>query len=188
MSALRLSVLLIQAATARCFLRGIMRFVSEDALLGGAAASAFLAATFLDSGTLCCDTAFLAGFDFIEQQLAGEETVDPLLARLLALDLQASRAMEQHDARGSLVDVLATMAAGAHEGFFDVGVAHAKGGHALRELIFFFQADRKCAHGSSVAKRQKSSNRQNTGVVGDFGRSAVCLKPQRAGNAERAAS
>ncbi len=35
--------------------------------------------------------------------------------------------------------------------FLDVRLTHAQRGHALRKLIFFFQADGERAHGSMVA-------------------------------------
>jgi len=59
------------------------------------------------------------------------------LAGFLAFDLQAAWAMEQHYAGGYLVNVLTAMTAGADEGFFDVGFAHAQGSHALCKLCFF---------------------------------------------------
>jgi hypothetical protein len=51
--------------------------------------------------------------------------------------------MQQHDAGGDLVDVLAAVAAGTNKGFLNVRFPHAKRGHALRELSFLFQADRE---------------------------------------------
>ena len=58
--------------------------------------------------------------------------------------------MEQHDAGGGLVDVLAAVAAGADECFVDVRLAHAERGHALGELGFLFGADGKRTHDLSV--------------------------------------
>ena len=91
--------------------------------------------------------------DLVEQEAAGEEAVEALLAGGLALDLQAGGAMEEHDAGGGLVDVLAAVAAGADEGFFDVRLADAERGHALGELGFFVRADGERGHGGRVAGR-----------------------------------
>ena len=84
--------------------------------------------------------------DFIEQQTPRDETIQSLLTRRLTFHLHTSRTMNQHDARGNLVHILAAVTTGAHKTFFDVRLAHAKRRHALRELIFFFNTDGKYAH------------------------------------------
>jgi len=123
-----------------------MGFIGEHAGLRAAGALAFLTADALNLIALRGHVAFLFFLDLIEQQAAGDEAVESLLARLLAFHLQARGPMHQHHARGSLVDVLPAMAAGTDEGFVDVGLAHAQRGHALGELGLFFQADGKGAH------------------------------------------
>ena len=130
---------------------GVVGFVGEHALFGAAAAAAFLAADLLPGGAFGGDVAGAELLDLVEQEPAGEEAVEALLTGGLALDLEASGAMEQHDAGGGLVDVLAAVAAGADEGFFDVRFAHAERGHALGELGFFVWADGECGHGGSIA-------------------------------------
>ena len=120
-----------------------MRLVGEHALFGGAAAPALLAANFFEACALGVSAAFPARFNLVEQQLAGEKTIQALLARALAFDLQSGREMDQHHASRGLVDVLATVTTRADKSFFDVGFAHAECGHPLRELIFLFEADGK---------------------------------------------
>jgi len=70
--------------------------------------------------------------DFVEQQLAGDEAVHALLPRVLALYLNASGPVYEHDAGGNLVHVLSTVTAGADEGFLNVRFTHAERSHALR--------------------------------------------------------
>ncbi len=108
-----------------------MRLVSEDALLGGAASSAFLPAQFLDALPLGVGARAARGLDLVEEQLPGKDAVLPLLSRGLALDLNAGRPMHEHHARGDLVHVLPAVSPGAHEGLFDVTLANAERNHAL---------------------------------------------------------
>ena len=133
-------------------------FVGEHALFGAAAAAAFLPANLLDAGALGGHLAGAPGFDFVEEQAAGEEAVEALLAGGLALDLEAGGAMQQHDAGGGFVDVLAAMPAGADEGLFQVGFADAQGGHALGELGFFVGADGERVHAGKLPGRRGGCN------------------------------
>ena len=126
-------------------------FIVEHALFGAPGAFAFLPANFFNAGALGIHVALLERFDLVEQKPAGEKAVESLLTRGLAFDLKTRGPVEQHDASGSLVDVLAAVAAGTDKCFFNVGFAHAERGHALRELGFLLRADRECAHGASVA-------------------------------------
>ena len=130
-----------------------MSLIGEHPLFGAAAATPFLAADLLDCGALGGHVARAEGFDLVEQQAAGQEAVEALLAGGLAFDLQAGRAMEQHDAGGGLVDILAAVPAGADKGFFEVGLAHAQCGHALGELGFFVGADGERVHGGRIVRR-----------------------------------
>src|SRR5437899_4786767 len=98
------------------------RFIRQHPFLGTAAAAAFLASDFFDGGALVSDVALLHPFNLVQQQPAREETVQSLLARALALDLQAGGAMEQHDTRGGLVDILPAMPPRTHESFFNIGL------------------------------------------------------------------
>jgi hypothetical protein len=113
-----------------------MRFVSQHSLSGGATASAFLSAKFFEQGALGIGAAFPSLFNFVEQELAGEEAIQPLLARALAFDLQSGRPMQQHHASGRLVDVLAAVAARADKRLFNIRFAHAERRHSLRKLVF----------------------------------------------------
>ncbi len=151
-------VLFYRDGAAGLFLGGVVGFVGEHALFGAAAAPAFLAADFLDTGALGIDVTFLERFDLVEQEPAGEEAVECLLARGLAFDPQTGRTVEQHHAGGGLVDVLAAVTARPDKGLFEVGVAHAERGHALRELGFLFGADGKRAHAGSVAGKRRKGN------------------------------
>src|ERR1035437_10663172 len=58
--------------------------------------------------------------------------------------------MDQHHARGCLVDILAAVTARTDKSLVNVRFAHTERGHALGELAFLFRADGKRAHGSSV--------------------------------------
>ncbi|HEY0550992.1 MAG TPA: hypothetical protein VGF13_15415, partial [Verrucomicrobiae bacterium] len=73
--------------TAKFLLGAMMGFIGQHALRGRATAPALLPAEFLEPGARNIGAAFLARFDFIQQQLAREEAVQALLARALALDL-----------------------------------------------------------------------------------------------------
>ena len=134
---------------------GVVGFVGQDSLFGGAAATAFLAAKFLDSGALGLRSALLEALDFVEQKLSGEKAVEALLARGLAFDLEAGGTVKKHHARGCLVDVLAAVPARADKGLLEVGFTDVQHGHAPGELVFLFQADGQCAHGGSVAEGRR---------------------------------
>ena len=157
--------LIVCDRAAGLFFCGVMRFIGEHPLLGAAAAAALLAANLLDGGTLGADEALLKGLDLVEQKATSQETVQSLLAGCLALDLQTGWTVEQHDAGGGLVDVLAAVPAGADEGFFNVGFADAEGGHALGELGFFVQADGERVHASRIARKGKDGNRRQARIV-----------------------
>ena len=116
-----------------------MGFVGEHPGFGAAGTFAFLSADLFNLGASRGDEAVLLRLNLVQQQAPGDETVESLLAGLLAFDLQAGRTMEQHHAGGNLVDVLSAVPAGADKGFLDVRLAHAERGHALRELGFPFR-------------------------------------------------
>ena len=107
-----------------------MRLVSEDALFGGAAASAFLPAQFLDALPLGVGALAARGLDLVEEQLPGKDTVLSLLTGGLALDLDARGPMQEHHTRGDLVHVLPAMSARAHKGLLDVALVNSERGHA----------------------------------------------------------
>jgi len=150
--------LITRDGAAGFLLGGVVGFIGEHPLLGAAAATAFLAANLLDAVALGGDVTFLKGFDLVEQQAASQETVESLLACGLAFDLQAGRTVEQHDARGGLVHVLAAVPAGPDKGLFDVGLAHAECGHALDELGFFVGADGERVHGGRIVGGGRDGN------------------------------
>ena len=138
--------------------------VVEHPLGGAAAATAFLAADFFDARALGIDVTFLERFDLVEQETARQVTIEPLGARGLAFNLETCRTVEQHHARGGLVDILAAVTARTDKRLFNVGFPHAERGHALRQLGFLLRADRERAHVPSVT----GSGRKDNGEVAFF--------------------
>ena len=63
--------------------------------------------------------------DLVQQQASGEESIQPLLPSALRLHLEPGRAMCDHDAGGSLVDVLAAVATRTHKSFLQVAFCYA---------------------------------------------------------------
>ena len=129
----------------------MMRLIRQHTILGPARTLPFLASNALNLRPLRSDKTLLSFLNLIEQQSPRDITIQSLLARLLAFDLYPRRAMNQHHASGRLVDVLPAMSARTHKRFVNVRFTHAQRRHALRKLIFFFQADRKCTHVFIVA-------------------------------------
>jgi hypothetical protein len=129
----------------------LARFVGEHSVFRRAGTFSFLAAGFFDARSLGIGSFAADGFDFIQQQFPGDEAVHALLAGFLAFHLNAAGAMQQHDTGGNFVDVLPAMAAGANEGFLNIALAQAEGGHALGQLIFLVETDGERAHGCNVA-------------------------------------
>jgi len=87
-------------------------------------------------------------FDFVGEGPPGDEAVERLVALLLTFHLDPGGDVLEPDARGNLVDVLAAVAAGANERFFDVLFKDAEAlhpeaqgfflvrGHAIYHVIF----------------------------------------------------
>ena len=73
--------------TAGRLLVGVMGFVGEHPVFRPAAATAFLAANFFDLGALRGHVAAFHGFHLVQQQAAGDEAVESLLAGLQARSL-----------------------------------------------------------------------------------------------------
>src|SRR6266545_3189361 len=115
-------------AAAGILLRGAAGFVSEHPFLGAAAARTALAAEFFKTRPFRSRLAGPARLDFVEQQLAGEQPIEALLAGGLALDPQAGRPVQEHHTGRGLVDVLPAMPAGADKSFFEIVFAHSQGG------------------------------------------------------------
>ena len=128
------------------FLAGVMGFVRQHPLFSAAAPLAFLPANLLEAGLFHRHPARLLLFNFVQQEPPGDESIKPLLARFLALDLQARWAMEQHDAGSRFVDILPAMSARPDKSLFNIGLAHPQGGHPQGELLFLFWLDRKRIH------------------------------------------
>src|SRR6266850_4851258 len=90
--------------------RRTTRFVREHPFLGAPRRFPFLSPELFNARALGVGAAFSDGFNLVEEQLAGDETVESLLAGALGFHLQAAGTMEQHYTSRSLVDVLAAMA------------------------------------------------------------------------------
>jgi hypothetical protein len=113
-------------------------FVSQHPLFGSVTPLALLPADLLDTGLLRGHLPGLQLFNLVQQKPPGKEPIESLLARGLALDLQAGWAVEQHDARGRFIHILTPMSTRPHKRLVDIGLPHAQGGHALGELVFLF--------------------------------------------------
>jgi len=100
------------------------------------AAASLLSAKFFHARLFRCAAAFLDGFDLVEQELARDGTILPLLSRGLAFHLDTRRTMKQLHARRRFVHVLSAMPSGADERFFYVRFTHAESRHAAGERIF----------------------------------------------------
>jgi hypothetical protein len=143
-----------------------MGFVGEHPRFGPAAPLAFLPPDFLDAGLLRSHMPGLQFFNFVEQQPPGNESIQSLLTRRLALHLQAGGAVEQHDARRRFVDILAPMSTGPHKSFLNIGLPHPQGGHPLGELLCLIWIHRKRSHARSLAGACQES--QGSLVAGQF--------------------
>ena len=127
-----------------------MSLVGEDALLGAAAASAFLTPELLGFRQRGGTPGAGQRLETVGEHFAGAEAIHALLAAFLALDPEAGGPVENHHAGGSLVHVLTAVTAGANEGLFKVGLAHADRSQTPREAIFLIRADGEAAHGGRV--------------------------------------
>jgi hypothetical protein len=132
------------------FFGGVAGFVEEDTFFGGAAAWPFLAFTFFDTIAFGAGALLFLGVDFVEQDLAGEETVEALLAGDLTFYFEPCGPMGQHDAGCGLVDVLTAVAAGADEALVEIIFVDAQDRHAPMEFGCFLRTDGKGAHGGNV--------------------------------------
>jgi len=132
--------------------------IGEHALLGAAAATPFLAADFLGLGAFGGHVTGAPGFDLVEQKSAAQKAVESLLACGLAFDLQTRWSVEQHDAGGGLVDILAAMPARTDKGLFDVRFANTQCGHALGQLGFFVRTDGERVHGGRIVTGRLDGN------------------------------
>jgi hypothetical protein len=132
---------------------GVTRLVGEHSFFGAATSPAPLPAEFLDAGFFREHLPGPQLFNFVQQQPPGDESIKSLLARALALDLQAGRSMQQHHARRRFVDILPAMSARPHKSLLDIRIAHTQDGHPLGELLFLFHIHRKRGHAGSLAER-----------------------------------
>jgi phosphoribosyl 1,2-cyclic phosphodiesterase len=128
----------------------MMRFIGKHSLLGPTASSTLLSANLLDSSAHSSHFAGSQFLDSVQQKPPGDESVEALLAGRLAFDVKTRGTVKEHDAGGSLVHVLAAMAARPDESLFEVRLAHFQAGHSFGQLIFFFTADGKCAHRTTL--------------------------------------
>jgi len=142
-----------------------MGFVGEHLGFGAAASLAFLPADFFDAGLLRDHFPGLQLFDFIEQQTPGDGSIESLLPRGLALDLEAGGPVQQHDTCGRFINILTSVPARSHKSFFDVRFAHAQGSHALGKLPGLFWIHGRRRHGRSLVERVNNRKKR---VVDQF--------------------
>jgi hypothetical protein len=120
-----------------------MPLVGEHLIFRAAGTAAFLAADFfgelLGGGLNSMDLLL----DLVEQETAGEVTVDGLGTVLLALDRNPGGSMHQLDARRCLVHMLPAGAAGTHEGLIDIAFVDSGGEHFVAESLFFARTNHK---------------------------------------------
>src|SRR5438093_12485484 len=95
------------------FLFRVVRFIGQHPILRAFGELPFGPADFFDASDFRVQPAFATRLDFVEQQTAGDEAIQTLLARGLTFDLHAAGTMQQHHAGRGLVDVLPAVAAGA---------------------------------------------------------------------------
>jgi hypothetical protein len=122
-------------------------FVREHSLFCGPASGPFLSAEQFPSGPVRVGSGLTTGGDFVQEQSPGEEPILSLMARGLAFDPHPGWMMNQHHARGGLVDILTPMPSGTHEGFLDVLGADAQRGQSLNQFCVLLGID---LHGFSV--------------------------------------
>src|SRR5581483_7744712 len=138
-----ISTRLIPALPPRIFFCGVIGFVREDPFLGAAGARAFLAAKLFDLRAFGFYPGALTGFKLVEQQLARDESIESLLTGALTFYLDAGGPVPEHHAGGGFIDVLTAMSPGANERFLEVRLPDVQRRHALGELAFLLEADRK---------------------------------------------
>ena len=142
----------------------MVRLVREDSLLGTPTPTTFLPPDLFPARLFGLQIAFLEGLDLVQQELPSESAILALVARGLALDLNSTWAVDQHHAGGSLVDVLAAMAARTNEGLLDIRLVHTQRCHALCEFSILI-----CGHGRSA----------HPGIIGVVARIRNCgVRPQ----------
>ena len=95
-------------------------------------------------GALVAELPFFAEF---AESLSGVVAVEALGAGLLHFDFKAAFGVAQVHAGGASIDLLSAGAAGADEGFLQVGFLDAAGGHAPLEFFFFGGAHPEAGHG-----------------------------------------
>jgi hypothetical protein len=131
-------------------------FVSEHPRFGPAALLALLPADFLDSGNLFRHLPGLFPFDFVEQYPSGNKPIQSLLARCLALHLQAGWAVEQHHAGRRFIHVLPAMPSRSHKRFFDIGLTYTQGSHPLGKLLCLIWIQGKRGHCRSLVEQMEN--------------------------------
>ena len=123
-----------------------MPLVIEHAHFGTVRTLALLSADLFNTLRLGAGSTALLSVDLIEQEPAGQKTIERLGSLLLAFDPDPRGAMVQHDAGCNFIDVLAAGARGTNELLIDIGFAHAERNHTLGKL-FFFVGRNQCRHG-----------------------------------------
>ena len=123
-----------------------MCLIRQHALFGTPTAPSLLSPYLFMEGSMHIGFAFPCSLDLVQQQASREESIQPLLPSALRLHLEPGRAMCDHDASGSLVDVLAAVATRTHKCFLQVRFLHSQVQHAPGEVFGFIDAYWELAH------------------------------------------
>jgi hypothetical protein len=142
-----------------------MSFIGEHPILCAPASLSFLSPDFFSFRALALDESSFEPFDLVEQQPAGDKSVQSLLPARLALHLHTRRPMMQHDARRGLVDVLAPVSTGTHERFVDLRLFHAQLRHAQRHLGFFVGRDCKRTHAAKLIRTARNGKEERLTTI-----------------------
>jgi hypothetical protein len=130
-----------------------MRLVSEHPHFGPATPLALLPTDFLDSGYFCRHLPGLFPFNFVEQYPPGNEPIESLLTRRLALHLEAGWPMDQHHTRRRFIHILPAMPSRSHKSFFNIRLTHPQGSHPLGKLLCLIWVHGKCGHCRSLVEQ-----------------------------------
>jgi hypothetical protein len=116
-------------------------FISQDMFLRTLASAGFLPAVFGDLRFGFGNAGVFLSFNFVQEQLAREKAVHPLLPSGLALYLNTRRPVHQHHTSRGLVYVLTAVPGRPDECFFQIRFTDSRSGHPGQQLIFFLRTD-----------------------------------------------
>ena len=129
------------------FFLGLNVLLFQDFFLCPFGAAALLTPELLNPLFFGADPTGLDTFNPVQQQPSGEKSVQGLRAFLLAFDGKPRRYMNEIDAGGGLVDLLAAGAGGTNKTFAEVVLGNTEVRHPCLEGGFFFGGNVKQRHG-----------------------------------------